>query len=122
MIGKLRALAVVSALVLMPMALPVAADEMPGSLEHMIANARTKADQEAIAAVYDAQAVRDREAAGKHRTLASYYKSVEQPGGRGGAFGQMALHCGNLAEYYAKAATESSKLAEMHRKMAAEMK
>lgn len=119
---SIRAAAIVVASAILAAPLPTLADEMVGTLQHLIASARTKADQERIAGIYEAQAVRDRDEAAKHRSLGAYYKGIEPTGGRGGSFGQMALHCANLADFYTKAADESTKLAEMHRKMAAEIK
>lgn len=114
--------AILAACVVLISPLAGAAEEMTGSIQHLIASARTKADQERIAGIYDAQSLRDRDEAAKHTRLAEYYRSVEPPGGRGGGFGQMALHCTNLAGFYTRSAEENAKLAEMHRKMAAEMK
>jgi hypothetical protein len=107
------------------LAAPVSAlpeEEMPGSLLHLIASARTKADQEKMAGIYEAQAIRDRDEAAKHRALASYYRGRESRAGRSNGGYPMGLHCTNIAEYYIKAAEESEKLAEMHRKMGTDMK
>lgn len=125
--GKRRANALILAALLMSAALPVCAAELGGTLRHLIASARTKADQERIAWIYEAQVARAREEVAKHQSLADYYRGNEADGGRSGSFGQgsfaqMAVHCESLVELYAKVADENTKLAEMHRKMAAEMK
>jgi hypothetical protein len=110
-----------SALLAAPL-LTQADEAMPGSLLHLIASARTKADQERIAGIYEAQAIRDREEAAKHRALANYYRGRESRASRSNGGYLMEPHCTSIAEYYTKAADESEKLAEMHRSMAAEMK
>ena len=118
---RLGGMVLASALLALP-PLALADEDMPGSLLHLIANARTKADQEKIAGIYEAQALRDRDEAAKHRALAKYYRGRESRAGRSNGGYLMEPHCTNIAEYYTKAADESEKLAQMHRKMAAEMK
>jgi hypothetical protein len=120
MSSRVAGMLLASALFAAPVsALP--ADEMPGSLLHLIASARTKADQEKIAGIYEAQALSDRDEAAKHRALANYYRGRESRAGRSNGGYPMEFHCTNIAEYYTKAAEESEKLAEMHRKMASDM-
>ena len=97
-------------------------DETIESLQHLISNARTKADQEKIAGIFAGQAIRDRDEAAKHYALADFYKGRESRAGRGTTSYPMEPHCRALGDYYSKAAEENDKLAEMHRKMAAEMK
>lgn len=88
-------------------------------LMQMIQSAKTPADHEAIAAIYEEQARADRAAAENHQSMARMYRGIDPTGGGRGS-GQMAAHCKNIAESYARAAEEHSALAELHRKQAAE--
>ncbi len=88
-------------------------------LMNMIQTAKTRADHEAIAAIYDKQAAQDEANAKMHSRPASPYKGIDPTaGGRG--YGQMANHCKNIADSYTRAAKEHKDLAELHRKVAAE--
>ena len=109
-----------AALVLAASAFNAAAAEVShDQLMHKIQNAKTRADHEEIAAIYEQQASADRAAAENHRRMERLYKGFDpSQGGRGS--GQMAVHCKNLAEGYARAAEEHSGLAQLHRKAAAE--
>lgn len=80
--------------------------------------ARTAADYEAIAAIYDQRATADVAAAQEHRDMAKFYKGIDPTGGTRSTFGQMAVHCTTLADAYARAAKENAKLAELQRKAA----
>lgn len=88
-------------------------------LMHKVQSAKTRADHEEIAAIYEQQAATDRAAAENHRRMERLYKGFD-PSQGGRASGQMALHCKNLAEGYARAAEEHGALAQLHRKAAAE--
>ena len=88
-------------------------------LMHKIQNAKTRADHEEIAAIYEQQASSERAAAENHRRMERLYKGFDPTQG-GRSSGQMAVHCKNLAEGYARAAEEHSALAQLHRKTAAE--
>jgi len=81
--------------------------------------ARTAADYEAIAAIYDMQAAADLKAAEEHRSMATFYKGIDPTGGTRSAFGSMAVHCSNLVDAYTRAGKENAKLAELQRKAAA---
>jgi hypothetical protein len=109
-----------AALVLAAGAASVAqADVSHEKLMHMIQSAKTGADHEEIAAIYEQQARADRAAAESHRRMESLYKGIDPTaGGRGS--GQMALHCKNLAAGFARAADEHDALAKLHRQAAAE--
>ena len=91
----------------------------PAGLEQKIEAARTRADHEEIASLYEQQAGADKAAAERHRGMALAY-------GRSGAYrgGQsnIAPHCENLARTYQQAAKENLALAKEHRQMAAEAK
>ena len=98
----------------------VAADTVSHDrLMQMIQSAKTRADHEEIAAIYEQQARADRAAAENHQSMARMYRGIDPTGGGRGA-GQMAAHCKSIAESYARAADEHSALAELHRKHAAE--
>jgi hypothetical protein len=116
-----RALLSATALTLAAAVLPAAgADAIShDQLMHMIQTAKTPADHEKIAAVYEQQARADQAAAENHRSMERLYKGIDPTqGGRGS--GQMAVHCKNLADSYTRAAQENKSLAELHRKAAAE--
>lgn len=87
-------------------------------LEQKIAAARTRADHEEIASLYEQQAGKDKAAAERHHQLAQVYR------GRTGRNipPDMAGHCENLASTYKQAADENLALAKEHRRLAAEMK
>ena len=118
-----RALLSATALALAAVALPAASADAIShdQLMHMIQTAKTPADHEKIAAVYEQQARADQAAAENHRRMERLYKGIDPTqGGRGS--GQMAVHCKNLADNYSRSAQENNSLAELHRKAAAEVK
>lgn len=80
--------------------------------------ARTAADYEAIAAIYDTRATADLAAAEEHRKMANFYKGIDPTGGTRSTFGSMAVHCSALVDAYTRAAKENTKLAELQRKAA----
>ena len=95
-----------------------AAEVSHDQLMHMIQSAKTKADHEQIASIYEQQASADRAAAENHRRMESLYRGIDPTaGGRG--YGQMGVHCKNIAEGYARAAEEHDALAKLHRQAAA---
>ena len=113
---------IAAALVLAAGALSAAGAETVShdQLMHMIQTAKTRADQEKIAAIYEQQARADQAAAENHRSMERLYKGIDPTGGGRGS-GQMAAHCKNIADAYERAAQENNSLAELHRKAAAEM-
>ena len=91
----------------------------PAGLEQKIEAARTRADHEQIASLYEQQAGADKAAAERHRGMAlAYGRSWTYRGGQG----NMAPHCENLARTYQQAAEENLALAKEHRQAAAEAK
>lgn len=117
-----RALLSATVLAIAAAVLPAAgADEIShDQLMHMIQTAKTPADHEKIAAIYEQWARADQAAAEDHRAMERLYKGIDPTqGGRGS--GQMAVHCKRLADDYARAAQENNSLAELHRKAAAEL-
>ncbi len=109
----------------------------PAGIEQKIEAARTRADHQDIAAVYEQQAAGDKAAAERYRGLARAYElgrvSSEPPAGslesvrshagnlRSQNQGLVAL-CENLARKYQQAAEENLALAREHRRLAAETK
>ena len=89
---------------------PVVTDD---NLNQSIADAKTPADHEAIAAYYDKEAA-DNESKSKvhHSTHATYdaFKAMKPVG--------MGDHCDQLGKYFEKAAHEDKALANDHREMA----
>jgi hypothetical protein len=92
----------------------------PAGLEQKIENARTRADHEEIASVYEQHAGTDRAEAERHRGLARIY--TRSGGVKGASNPAMSSHCDKLAQTYQQAADENLVLAKMHRQMAAELK
>jgi hypothetical protein len=77
------------------------------NLSESIANAKTPADHEAIAAYYDQEAASAEAKGALHPKAASNAKPVG-----------MANMCNGLAQYWGKVATEDKDLAKAHRAMA----
>ncbi|MFZ0888547.1 MAG: hypothetical protein WA005_08855 [Candidatus Binataceae bacterium] len=90
---------------------PVVTDD---NLEQMIANAKTPADHEAIAAFYDKEAA-DAEAKAKlHHAVEKNYESFHMKPS------DMINHCHQEAKYFKDAADQAKAMAADHRKMAQE--
>ena len=102
----------------------------PVGLEQKIQAARTGADHQEIAVVYEQEAQRGKAAAEQHRGLARAYEQgwVWNPPRVGGASSaqrvnqSLIAHCENLARLYQQAAEENLALAREHRRLAAETK
>jgi hypothetical protein len=88
-------------------------------LGRMIASAKTAADHEAIAAVYERMAAAAKAESEMHEKMGGEYKKVG-----GGLIEKQHLdeHCRSLAELYAKIARENEALAKAHREMAKAVK
>jgi len=87
-------------------------DDMP----MMIEKAKTAADHERIAAMYDKQAAEAKKQAELHRKMEKSY-SVGPVAGKGTAT-PLPQHCAALAKHYEAAAQEYAELAAAHREMA----
>ena len=96
-----------------------AADLSDDELMHMIQTAKTRADHEAIASVYEQQARADRTAANEHRRMEKLYKAFSEADPAWSSSGQTPEHCQNLSSIYQQAAQEHDALAELHRQAAA---
>lgn len=90
------------------------ADVTHDDLMYRIQSAKTGADHDEIAAIYEQRAGADRAAAENHRRMENLYRGIDPTGGGRGS-GQMALHCRNIAAGYARAAEEHEALAKLHR-------
>ena len=95
-----------------------AADLSDDELMHMIQSAKTRADHEAIASVYERQARADRAAANEHRRMEKLYKAFSEADPAWSSSGQTPEHCQNLASIYQQAAQAHDALAELHRQAA----
>jgi len=87
-------------------------------LLHSIQSARTRADHEEIALIYEKQLSADLAAAEEHRRMASQYKMADPARVDRSTFKTMAIHCYNLVEIYTRAAKEHAALAALHREAA----
>lgn len=101
----------------------------PAGLEQKIQAARTRADHQEIAAIYEKQAGVDKEAIERHRNLARAYERGwvwTDPRDHGFSARKvnftLAAHCEKLARIYQQAVDENLALAKEHRRLAAEMK
>jgi len=105
---------IVSALLAWPMIVSqaVAADM---SMDQMIENAKTKADHEAIANLYEDDAKANQAKAEEHKRKERSYKIMSQ--GKGGVAGFVA-HCKKLVTQYEELAKEDQELAKLHRQFA----
>ena len=88
-------------------------------LDKMIANAKTPADHEAIAAVYEKSAEEAKAEAAKHTEMEAAYK---QAGGALIGKQHIDTHCVNLVSLYKKIAKENEALAKAHKAMAKDAK
>ena len=92
----------------------------PAGLEKKIEEARTGADHQEIAAVYERQSKDDRYASERHSALARLYG--QRQFGRAGVTNRaMVEHCQNLARIYQQAAEENLALAKGHRQIATDV-
>ena len=88
----------------------------PVAMEQKIVNARTRADHEELASIYENHARTDQTAVKQHEGLAEQYRA---PGYRGtGSI--LAQHCDGAARAYRQAALENAALAKVHRELVAQ--
>jgi hypothetical protein len=87
-----------------------------GDIEKMIERAKTKADHEALAAYYEAEAKALEVKSPDHEKMG---KAYEKAGGYPAVKGGAVQHCNSLASKYREAAQENWDLAKMHRELAA---
>jgi hypothetical protein len=84
------------------------------SIEQMIADAKTPADHEAIAAYYDQEAQAAHTKHEEHLKLQASYEKTPHLASKTG----LPAHCKQIATDYDKIAKEYESLAKMHRQMA----
>lgn len=84
------------------------------SVEQQIAEAKTPADHEAIAAYYEKQAQEAHQQHGLHQEFSKSYSTVPVLKTKTGAV----AHCNTIAKKYEDIAKEYEALAKMHREMA----
>lgn len=89
------------------------------SMESMIRNAKTPADHEALAQLYDSAALRLDDYASRQEMLATLY-AAPVAGRR--SFQNLAMHLANIAKYQREAAGEYRELANQHRELARAVK
>ncbi len=95
------------------------------NIGNYIENAKTAEDHEAIAAYYEAEAVKARKAAESyHNQYDCYVKETNERQLKGERFGEAAAkrYCRNLGRLYSQIAAESEELAKLHHKIAQQMK
>ena len=98
--------------------IPLSAGE-DADIDKMIANAKTAADHEAIAAAYEKQAADAKAQAAMHAEMGKEYAKV------GGALigkQHVDAHCDSLTKLYEKIAKEDEALAKAHKAMAKDAK
>ena len=84
------------------------------NIEQMIADAKTPADHEAIAAYYDQEAQAAHKKHEEHLKLEASYKNIPHLASKTG----LPAHCKQIATDYDKIAKQYESLAKMHREMA----
>ena len=82
-----------------------------GNIAQQVRNAKTPADQQAIAAVLEKEAQAARQEAKQHGELKDAYAAKPD-------MHMMVSHCDMLVKHYQEIATELTTMAEMHKKMA----
>ncbi len=80
--------------------------------------AKTKADHEAIATVFDRQSESDEAMAERHLSMGKAYTNAPWIKGRSAA---MFTHCKNLAKGYKASAANNAEMAKMHRAIGAKL-
>jgi hypothetical protein len=89
------------------------------NLEELVQNAKTAADHEAIAKLYDDEAAMARKKAAEHRKMGAEYTHFAAGGTKGQlAHFDMPKHCSSLVKSYENAAKEAEAMAAAHREAA----
>ena len=89
------------------------------AIEEMVQNAKTAADHEAIAKMYDEEAAAAKKKAEEHTKMGARYKHYEANNPKVYApHFDMPKHCANLVKSYEAAAKEAEDMATAHRAMA----
>jgi hypothetical protein len=90
-----------------------ATDKVMDHMEHMITEAKTPADHEALAAFYDKEAQETRRKQADHLKMKEFYEKNPALNKSGFSF-----HCQQIALKFDEMAKEYEALAKMHRDMA----
>jgi hypothetical protein len=88
------------------------------SLEQMIANAKTRADHEAIARQYEDAAKSHQAKAEEHKKMEAAYRIMSQDKSKLAGF---MAHCKKLVTQYGELAKEDLKLAKLHHQFAEQL-
>ena len=89
------------------------------NIEELVQNAKTPADHEAIAKLYDEEAAMARKKAEEHRKMGARYTHYESGNPKTQlAHFDMPKHCANLTKSYEQAAKEAESMAAAHREAA----
>ena len=89
------------------------------NIEELVQNAKTPADHEAIAKLYDEEAATARSKAEEHRKMGAKYTHFESANSKTqGVHFDMPKHCQNLTKSYEQAAKEADAMAAAHRQAA----
>ena len=94
--------------------LPFGSAEEGKNIEQMIAEAKTPADHEAIAAYYEKEAQEAHQKHAEHQQMSDSYAKVPVLKTKTGAV----AHCNTIAKNYEKIAKEYEALAKLHQEMA----
>ena len=94
---------------------PVGSAAEGKNLEHMITEAKTPADHEAIAAYYEKEAQVAHQKHAEHKKMADFYAATPALKSKSGT---LFNHCNDAADKYEGIAKDYEALARMHRAMA----
>ncbi len=94
--------------------LPFSSAQEGKTIEQMIAEAKTPADHEAIAAYYEKEAQEAHQKHAEHQQMSDSYATIPVLKTKTGAV----AHCNTIAKNYEKIAKEYEALAKMHKEMA----
>lgn len=89
------------------------------AIDQLVGSAKSRADHEALASHFEAEAQTLRAKADEHKKMAVTYGAASY--GKGGSHA-LVQHCKNLVLKFEEAATENAELARLHREIAAELK
>jgi hypothetical protein len=119
---QVTALVIAAALLGFSIMSSAAEDKAPtqaASLEQQVASAQTKAEHEAVAMQFEAQAWDLESIAAKHERLSNIYRKGQGVGPKGSG-ASLAIHCDNLVKNLRASAAEARELARAHREAAAQ--
>ena len=115
------AAATLALLLLGALATAAATPAVPSLDPVTVTAARTKADHEAIAAAYEAEAVAAETKAKLHRDMGNAYSQLAA-GTRPAGYRDMIGHCAHLEKTFGEVAKMNRQMADQHRQIAAKLK